>query len=105
MFVLYGDLGCVYWPEKPSPPSRPIRAQGAPPIVVIGTTGDPVTPYQNAVAVAHQLASGVLLTNQGSGHTAAAGISGPCDPLVVPYLIPGKAPRDGAICPGADTTP
>jgi pimeloyl-ACP methyl ester carboxylesterase len=105
MFVLYGDLGCVYWPEKPSPPSRPIRAQGAPPIVVIGTTGDPVTPYQNAVAVAHQLASGVLLTNQGSGHTAAAGISGPCDPLVVPYLITGKAPRDGAICPGADTTP
>ena len=97
--VLYGDLECAAWPETPTPPQRPVRAQGAPPILVIGTTGDPVTPYENAVAVAHQLASGVLLTNKANGHTADAGLSGPCDPLVVPYLIRLAVPRSGTVCP------
>ncbi len=98
-YELYGDLQCVYWPEAPSPPQRPVRAQGAPPILVIGTTGDPVTPYENAVEVAHQLASGVLLTNKAAGHTADAGLSGPCDPVVVPYLVRLAVPRSGTVCP------
>lgn len=101
LYELYGDLQCTYWPETPRPPQRPVRAQGAPPILVLGTTGDPVTPYENAVQVAHQLASGVLLTNKATGHTADAGLSGPCDPVVVPYLVRLAVPRSGTVCPQA----
>lgn len=99
LYELYGDLACVYWPETPSPPKRPVRAQGASPILVIGTTGDPVTPYEDAVQVAHQLASGVLLTNRANGHTADAGLGGRCDPLVVPYLVRLTVPHTRAVCP------
>ena len=45
-------------------------ATGAPPIVVIGTTGDPATPYEYAENMADQLASGVLVTFNGEGHLA-----------------------------------
>lgn len=97
-YVLDGDLPCVYWPEKATPPRRPIRATGAAPLVVIGTTGDPVTPYSDAVHVAHELKSGVLLINKAVGHTADAGISGPCDSLVVLYLVRLAVPHNGTVC-------
>ena len=48
---------------------RRLRAEGAAPIVVIGTTRDPATPYAWAVALADQLESGVLVTYEGDGHT------------------------------------
>ncbi len=43
---------------------------GAPPILVVGTTGDPVTPYKWAVSLAGELSGGVLLTWQGQSHVA-----------------------------------
>ena len=98
LFALYSTSACSYWPDKPDPPRGPFRAQGTPPILVIGTTGDPVTPYQNAVAVAHGLASGVLLTNVGATHTARGAAGGPCDDLVVPYLVRLAVPRGGTRC-------
>ena len=49
---------------------HPVTAPGAPPILVIGTTRDPATPYVWAQALAKQLSSGVLLTYVGDGHTA-----------------------------------
>ena len=47
-------------------------AQGAPPILVVGTTNDPATPYKWAQSLATTLSSGVLLTYEGEGHTAYA---------------------------------
>ena len=49
---------------------RRVTAKGAPPIVVLGTTGDPATPYAWAQSLAGQLPGGVLLTLRGQGHTA-----------------------------------
>jgi pimeloyl-ACP methyl ester carboxylesterase len=100
-FALYASIGCSYWPERPRPPALPIRAKGAPPILVIGTTGDPFTPYHQAVAVSRQLQSGVLLTAVGATHTALAGLGVPCDSLVIPYLITRSAPRTGSRCPSS----
>ena len=67
--VAYNDLSCAYWAVhgRADAGSRPGR--GAPPIVVVGSTGDPATPYQWAVSLAKQLASGVLVTRTGYGHT------------------------------------
>jgi hypothetical protein len=65
---------------------------------VIGTTGDPATPYHGAVALADQLESGVLLTYEGEGHTAY-GRSNDCVANAVDtYLLKGTLPPDGTRC-------
>jgi pimeloyl-ACP methyl ester carboxylesterase len=97
-FVLSSWIACNYWPLKPRPPQRPIRADGAGPILVVGATGDPVTPYRNAVAVARRLGSATLITNRGSDHTSFSGISGPCDGEVVPFLVQLEVPKPGSFC-------
>jgi pimeloyl-ACP methyl ester carboxylesterase len=91
------DLVCPLWPVAPAPKTPRITGAGAAPIVVLGTTGDPATPYENAVTMASQLRSGVLVTLDGEGHTAydqSACVRG----LVLPYLVGGVAPADGARC-------
>ena len=100
-FVLYSNLVCGYWPEKPHPPKLPISAKGAPPIVVIGSTRDPITPYSDAVHLAHELHSGVLLTASNAGHTSNFGIGGPCDAIGTKYLVTGTPPPKGTRCPAA----
>ena len=97
-----GDGGidiCRLWPTAPNPPKPPIRAPGAPPIVLIGTIDDVATPYEDAVAVAHRLTSGVLVTNPGRTHTSNAGsATSPCNQIAIPYLISLTVPRVGARC-------
>ncbi len=66
----WGSLICAFWPVPPTGSPAPLHAPGAPPILVVGTTHDPATPYEWAQALASQLDSGVLLTRDGDGHTA-----------------------------------
>jgi pimeloyl-ACP methyl ester carboxylesterase len=83
------------------PTSRPepeIDAGGADPIVVIGTTGDPATPYEWAVSLAGQLESGVLITREGDGHTGYNMGNSCVDELVEEYLVAGVVPEDGVRC-------
>lgn len=88
---------CPMWPVPAAPdPGRP-TARDAAPIVVIGTTGDPATPYQNAVGMARQLDSAVLLTLKGEGHLAY-GQSQCVQRQVRAYLVDGVVPKDGAVC-------
>jgi pimeloyl-ACP methyl ester carboxylesterase len=63
---------CAQWPVK-NAPSRyrgDYRAEGAPPILVVGTTNDPSTPYEGAVTLSQTLDRAQLLTFVGEGHTA-----------------------------------
>lgn len=89
---------CASWPV-PSAPAPVIDAEGAPPILVVGASGDPVTPYENAVRLAHSLDSGVLLTYGGDGHVAY-GRSACVTEAVRTYLNRGTPPAPGATCPG-----
>ncbi|MGH9084098.1 MAG: alpha/beta hydrolase, partial [Acidimicrobiales bacterium] len=90
-------IRCVDWPVPPTP-LEPVTAPGTPPIVVISTTGDPATPYEAGVNVAKRLESGVLVTNEGDGHTVVSD-GKPCiDDLVVAYLVDGTVPQDGTTC-------
>jgi pimeloyl-ACP methyl ester carboxylesterase len=66
----YGNLGCAYWPVKPTGQAQALTADGAPPILLVGGTNDPATPYAWAVAVSHQITNSVLLTRQGDGHVS-----------------------------------
>jgi pimeloyl-ACP methyl ester carboxylesterase len=75
-----------------------IHAAGAQPIVVVGTTRDPATPYRWAVALAHQLRSGVLVSRDGDGHTGYHEGNACVDNAVEGYLVAGVVPRNGLSC-------
>ena len=81
-----------------SEPARDVRAAGAAPIVVVGTTRDPATPYQGAVNLAQQLESGVLVSRDGDGHTGYNQGNDCVDEAVEDYLIDDVVPEDGLSC-------
>ncbi len=58
--IAWSGLQCSYWPVAADPIPLAV-ATGAPPIVVIGTTRDPATPFVWSERMAATLASGVLL--------------------------------------------
>ncbi|MGX7670946.1 alpha/beta hydrolase [Plantactinospora sp. DSM 117369] len=92
-----GMLSCEFWPGQRDPyPTGP--ATGAPPIVVVGTTGDPATPYEQTPKLAKMLDVGVVLTWQGEGHTAYPQTRCISD-AVDDYLIDLKPPSAGTTCP------
>lgn len=95
--VAYNDLVCAFWSIPAQGTPRSIRAEGAPPIVVVGTTGDPATPYHWAEALADQLESGVLVTYEGEGHTGY-GDSECVQETIDEYLIELTVPEDGLRC-------
>jgi pimeloyl-ACP methyl ester carboxylesterase len=92
------SYACSNWPIKPALSTPDYAAPGAPPIVVVGTTRDPATPYQMAVNLANELDSGVLLTRNGDGHTAYASGNVCIEDAVDSYLSAGRVPPDGTTC-------
>ncbi len=92
-----GMLTCGFWPGKRDPyPTG--AATGAPQIVVVGTTGDPATPYEQTAALAQMLTVGRVLTWEGEGHTAYPETE--CITRAVnAYLIELTVPREGLRCP------
>ncbi|WP_203136084.1 alpha/beta hydrolase [Microbacterium sp. JZ31] len=89
---------CEVWPYEPTGERNQIAASGAAPIVVIGTTGDPATPYAWAQSLADQLSSGVMVTFEGEGHTAYNGQSACVDDAVDAFFLDGTVPEDGLVC-------
>lgn len=96
-FQGFGDVSCAGWPHKGVEERAPVRAAGADPILVVGTTGDPATPYRWAESLAEQLESGVLLRFEGEGHTAY-GQNACVNEVVESYLLDGTVPTSGVTC-------
>ena len=94
----WGLTGCHGIQVEAAEPPPTIRAEGAAPILVVGTTRDPATPYEEAVALAEQLESGVLLTRDGDGHTAYNKGNDCIDETIEGYLLEGTVPDDGKEC-------
>lgn len=89
---------CAGWPYPDVPRDYDLSAPGSSAILVIGTTGDPATPYEWSQGLAQVLAAGVLLTYDGEGH-GAYGLSNACvTENVDGYLISGIVPEDGVTC-------
>ena len=97
-YLAWSNLPCRYWPVSAGDGPKAITADGAAPILVVGTTRDPATPYKWAVGLAEQLKSGVLLTYDGDGHTAYFQGDECVDEIVDAYLIDGEVPQDGVKC-------
>lgn len=89
---------CIGQVAKSDAVVPPVGAPGAAPIVVIGTTRDPATPYPWAVSLARELSSGVLITRDGDGHTAFHTGNSCVDGAVEAYLLNGTVPANGLHC-------
>ena len=98
IYLTFGDLSCLSWPYHAEQPRAAIAAPGAAPILVLGTTNDPSTPYAWAVAVATQLESGILVTRNGDGHTAYNKGNACVDATVESYLVDGVVPPGDVTC-------
>ncbi|MEU0092744.1 alpha/beta hydrolase [Kribbella sp. NPDC006257] len=97
-FLLWGSLPCANWPVKPVDKPHKITAAGSKPIVVVGTTRDPATPYSWAVGLAHQLENGVLISRDGDGHTGYHEGNDCVDKAVETYLLKGTPPATDIQC-------
>ena len=94
----WGLAGCGGIAVESSEEPLDIRAEGADPILVLGTTRDPATPMKWAEALAGQLESGVLVRRDGDGHTAYNQGNACVDAAVEEYLVEGAVPADPTDC-------
>lgn len=90
---------CATWPAMDAdryagPWNRPTAA----PILVVGNTTDPGTPYPNSVAMARRLHRARLLTVQGYGHTAFLNPSTCAGTYETAYLTDGALPPPDTTC-------
>jgi pimeloyl-ACP methyl ester carboxylesterase len=93
----YSNLLCAYWPVKPVGTVGPITADGAPPILLVGGTDDPATPYAWAQAVNKVMTGSVLLTREGNGHVSYD--KSTCAKQAIDaYLINLTLPPAGTVC-------
>jgi pimeloyl-ACP methyl ester carboxylesterase len=93
------DPVCGNWPYPPRNNVGPVEGEGADPILLIGTAGDPATPYESAVEVAEQLESGVLISYNGDDHIAYDEgdpcVNAPVDDYFLTGEVPAEDPRCG----------
>ncbi len=94
----FAVASCAAWPFHTAETPHTVRAEGSAPILVIGTTGDPATPYAAAESLAKGFAHATLLTREGEGH-GAFGAGNACIDLALKlYLIDGTMPAAGTRC-------
>jgi pimeloyl-ACP methyl ester carboxylesterase len=91
------------WGANPVTPRGVFRgpfraARSAPTVLVVGTTYDPATPYEDAQSLTRELGNARLLTMDGDGHGAYGGESECIDAAVNAYLLRGALPRTGRRC-------
>lgn len=93
----YDNLQCAYWPVKAKHSTEPIPVSGAAPILLVGGTNDPATPYSEAQSVNRQIGGSVLLTRQGNGHTSYD-VSTCAHAAEDAYLLSLTLPAVGTVC-------
>ncbi|SFB91545.1 alpha/beta hydrolase [Streptomyces aidingensis] len=101
-YLVWAVEGCTGWPvteESESYEQVGIDATGSAEILLIGTTGDPATPYEGTERMRDALGAGVgvMITYDGEGH-GAYGNDECIDDAVEEYLLAGLIPQDGLVC-------
>ncbi|MET8245634.1 alpha/beta hydrolase [Streptomyces sp. NPDC005202] len=99
-FLAWGMLNCTDWAVPGAADHPDVSAPGSAPILVVGNTGDPATPYAGAKRMVDALGKGVgiELTYKGQGHGAYDSKDKCVQAAVNSYLLDGKVPAAGAVC-------
>ncbi|MFJ6295551.1 alpha/beta hydrolase [Streptomyces griseoviridis] len=99
-FLAWSMVSCTDWAVPGAAEHPDVSAAGSAPILVVGNTGDPATPYEGARKMVDALGKGVgvELTYKGQGH-GAYDSKNPCVQSAVDgYLLDGKVPAAGTVC-------
>ncbi len=93
---------CLYWPYQPADGNRPAPLTSTPfPVFVLGATGDPITPVDQARAIAQRLDDAYLIVTTGGPHVTFGRHDDCVDGPVVAFLLEGRRPASRTItCPG-----
>jgi pimeloyl-ACP methyl ester carboxylesterase len=99
-WLAWSLLSCTDWAVAGAADHPDVRAPGSAPILVIGNTGDPATPYGGARKMVEALGAGVgiELTYKGQGHGAYGSGNACVRTAVDGYLMTEKVPKTGTIC-------
>lgn len=96
--MAWGGLSCDHMVSETSQPTPSPSPAQASPVLVVGTTGDPATPYDWAQGLTRHLPAAMLLTYKASTHTAYLNGSDCIDHAVDAYFLAGTVPKDGTAC-------
>jgi pimeloyl-ACP methyl ester carboxylesterase len=101
--VYYGDLPCIYWPNDPPADPRPAPIIDAPyQTIILGATGDPITPPANLTRLANRLTRVHTFITTGGPHITFGWGEACPDEAMGRYLLEGKLPEGTVtVCPGA----
>ncbi|MEU2914127.1 alpha/beta hydrolase [Streptomyces massasporeus] len=99
-YLAWSMLSCTDWAVPGAADHPDVSAPGSAPILVVGNTGDPATPYEGARAMVNALGKGVgvELTYRGQGHGAYDSKNTCVQGAVDGYLLDGKVPPAGTVC-------
>ena len=99
-FLAWGMVSCTDWAVPGAADHPDVSAAGSAPILVVGNTGDPATPYEGAKKMVDALGKGVAveLTYKGQGHGAYDSKNKCVQSAVNGYLLNGKVPAVGTVC-------
>ncbi|MEU6281212.1 alpha/beta hydrolase [Streptomyces sp. NPDC047028] len=99
-YLAWGMVSCTDWAVPGAADHPDVSAPGAAPILVVGNTGDPATPYEGAKKMVDALGKGVAveLTYKGQGHGAYDSKNKCVQGAVNGYLLDGKVPKAGTVC-------
>ncbi|MFE8942977.1 alpha/beta hydrolase [Streptomyces sp. NPDC007856] len=99
-YLAWGMVSCTNWPVAGAADHPDVSAPGSAPILVVGNTGDPATPYEGAKKMVEALGKGVAveLTYKGQGHGAYDSKNRCVQSAVNGYLLDGREPKAGEVC-------
>jgi hypothetical protein len=101
-YLAYTNIACKFL--TPAPKDKLTRATNkitsikTAPILVIGTTRDPATPYDWAVGLHKIFTTSKLISLDADGHTGQGRGSACVDNAVDSYLLLGKTPKKNLTC-------
>ncbi|MEU6813415.1 alpha/beta hydrolase [Streptomyces sp. NPDC046860] len=99
-YLAWGMAGCTDWAVPGAADHPDVHAPGSAPILVVGNTGDPATPYEGARRMTDALGKGVAveLTYEGQGHGAYDSKNNCVQKAVDDYLLTGRTPKPDTVC-------
>ncbi|GEC09666.1 peptidase [Streptomyces spinoverrucosus] len=99
-YLAWSMISCTDWAVPGAADHPDVSAPGSAPILVVGNTGDPATPYEGARRMVQALGKGVgvELTYKGQGHGAYDSKNKCVQTAVNGYLLDGRMPAAGTVC-------